>query len=52
MKNFVYVAARVATFCARFVEVRRQQRMLRAMRELDHPGVLADLNAASASDLE
>lgn len=41
-------------FCARFVEVSRQryeqQRMLRAVQDLDHPGVQADVEAASGSE--
>ena len=39
-------------FCARFVEASRQRsgqrRMLRAVQDLDHPGVLADVEAACA----
>ncbi len=37
-------------FCARFVEAVRQRheqrRMLHTVQELDHPGVLADVEAA------
>jgi hypothetical protein len=41
-------------FCARFVEVSRQryeqQRMRRAVQELDHSGVLEDMEAACAAE--
>ena len=43
-------------FCARFVEASRQryeqQRMLRAVHDLDHSGVLEDVEAARAAKRE
>ena len=51
--HHVIGAVRIA-FCARFVaEVRRryeERRMLRAVQQLDHPGVLADVEAACGRD--
>jgi hypothetical protein len=49
-----YFGAVAIAFCTRFVEASRrrheQRRMLLAVQELDHPGVLADLTAACRSD--
>ncbi len=45
MKNALRVITHIATLCIRFIEVSRHRRMLRAMQELGHPGVLADINA-------
>ena len=47
MKNALRVITRIATLCARSIEVSRQRRMLRAMQELGHPGVLADIKSLS-----
>jgi hypothetical protein len=51
-----YFGAVPIAFCARFVEATRQRqeqrRMLRAVQELDHPGVLADVQAACAAERE
>jgi hypothetical protein len=46
MKNALRVITRISMLCVQFVEVSRQRRMLRAMQELGHPGVLHDINAA------
>jgi hypothetical protein len=43
-------------FCTRFVEASRQRyeqrRMLRAVQDVDHPGVQADVEAACAAKRE
>ena len=46
MKNALRVITRISMLCVRFGEVSRQRLMLRAMQELGHAGVLADINAA------
>jgi hypothetical protein len=48
MKNALRGITHIVSLCARLIEVSRQRRMLRAMQELGHPGVLADINAAWA----
>jgi hypothetical protein len=49
-----FIGAVPIAFCTRFVEATRQRyeqrRMLRTVQELDHPGVLADVQAASGHD--
>ena len=47
MKNALRLITRIPMLCVRFVEVSRQRRMLRAMQELGHPGVLADIKSLS-----
>jgi hypothetical protein len=47
MKNALRVITGITTLCVRFVEDSRQRRMLRAMQELGHPGVLADIKSLS-----
>ena len=42
MKNALRVITRITTLCVRFVEDSRRRRMLRAIQQLGHPGVLAD----------
>jgi hypothetical protein len=49
-----FIGAVPIAFCARFVEEARQRnaerRMLRTVRQLDHAGVLADVEAACGGD--
>ena len=46
MKNALRVITRISMLYVRSVEVSRRRRMLRAMQELGHAGVLTDINAA------
>ena len=49
-----FIGAVPIAFCARFIEEARrrheQRRMLRTVQQLDHAGVLADVEAARGSD--
>jgi hypothetical protein len=49
-----FIGGVAIAFCARFVEETRQRserrRMLNIVQQLDHPGVLADFEAAGAQD--
>ena len=49
-----FIGAVPIAFCARFIEEarrrREQRRMLRTVQQLDHAGVLADVEAACGSN--